>query len=358
MELVVDGSPAVNMHRTRGVGRYVSRLIAALARYDPEFSILLPRTSQSKEFPGNCRQISYPSVSLNRAGTEWITGSLFSSGILSRDILFHATDFNVLPTGKFRKIATVYDTLAWHESTRMDRRVYLLWYRKFLSSCDMIICISETTKRDLIDERVVIDESRIHVIYPGTDHLIRSRTAVATRQGSPTFIVLGSADCHKNLGSILEAVGLVPEAKVYFIGQWHASQVRWFVESARRLRVSDNVSYEGYLSDDEVVTRLTRSFGLISMSSVEGFGLPVFEALRLQVPVLYNRANAVYQELLGGSGGMAVPCATVEELGGAMARLIRGAPKPDPVLQNLLGRLTWGKCAEEHWLLYTSILRT
>jgi hypothetical protein len=96
--------------------------------------------------------------------------------------VFISSDWTEPPTKKARKITILYDLIVYkypeetHNKTEFSFKNLLLspnivasqkrkleWTKK---ECDMILCISESTKSDA-KETLGIDESRLRVAYPG-----------------------------------------------------------------------------------------------------------------------------------------------------------------------------------------------
>lgn len=367
MTITVDASPMFNMHRTRGIGRYVKELIGALLPLLDENVELLVPSSRGQALPWPEAKVKrYPYCTLNRSGLEWLSGSVLSSVSFAwsaKPAMFHATDYNVMPMGRYRKIVTVYDTIQLSgPENRVHRNLWRAAYKRYMSSADLVVAISQTTRQALM-ENSVVPADKIVVIYPGTDHLSPgpywspdTSPSETQKAGAPYLLVVGAADNTKGIGLVLESVRAASTSDfgVRFVGGWHIDQRTHFAAEVARFGLQDRVNHYGYVSDEELARLLKSASGLVAFSSIEGFGFPVFEALRSGTPVIYNGVNPTYVELLSDLAS-AYAARTVEELAGAMTSLTQNLVTIDSNTQHFLERLTWARCAQAHIDLYRQL---
>lgn len=91
---------------------------------------------------------------------EWFIGDI--------DI-FISSDWTQPPTKKAKKMTILYDLIVYKHPEETDNKIVktqkrrLEWVKK---ECDMILCISEATKRDAMDV-LGIEDNKLKVIYPG-----------------------------------------------------------------------------------------------------------------------------------------------------------------------------------------------
>ena len=91
---------------------------------------------------------------------EWLIGDV--------DI-FITSDWTEPPTVRAKKATILYDLIVYKYPNETDRKIIevqkrkLKWVKK---ESDLVLCISESTKRDAINF-LRIDEKRLKVIYPG-----------------------------------------------------------------------------------------------------------------------------------------------------------------------------------------------
>ncbi len=122
---------------------------------------------------------------------------------------------------------------------------------------------------------------------------------------TPYFVVIGTIEPRKNLTFLLQAwhrwtrAGAAPRARLVIVGRrgWENESVVDLLERSPALAPS--VIEVASLSDTGMVALLKGAVALLAPSLVEGFGLPVAEALALGVPVIASDI-AAHREV-GGS---------------------------------------------------------
>ncbi len=83
--------------------------------------------------------------------------------------VFISSDWTEPPTKKAKKATILYDLIVYKSPEETAAKIIetqkrkLYWTKK---ECDVILCISESTKRDAV-EILGIDEKRLKVAYPG-----------------------------------------------------------------------------------------------------------------------------------------------------------------------------------------------
>jgi glycosyltransferase involved in cell wall biosynthesis len=195
---------------------------------------------------------------------------------------------------------------------------------------------------------------RIRVIPNGHEHALRWRAQHSDKtnaaSGRDTIVIVGSRAPHKNIGLItalcdkLKAAGL--RLAVAGLGE---QQV--FASDSISPVASDNVTWLGRLSDDELAALLRGALCLAFPSFVEGFGLPALEAMALGCPVVASdRASlpeicadaALYASPDDGDQWMAhfIRLQNDEELRATLAR--RGSERAR--------QFSWNQSAEKYLL--------
>ena len=186
-------------------------------------------------------------------------------------------------------------------------------YFRMLAVADAVACISDYS-RDVIRQRLRRPESALTTIaHPGGDH-------VAIRPGHPPertrFCRVGTMEERKRPVEILDgfitAIEGGLDAELVFVGRRSASK------DAINKRI-DSAIDEGYpitwiqdASDDQVSETINHSSVFLSFG-IEGYGIPVLEAIRLGTPVVYDGIQPA-AELMQGRGSTQVPAATADEM--------------------------------------------
>lgn len=187
-------------------------------------------------------------------------------------------------------------------------------YFRHLATADSVVCISDYA-RDGILGRLRRDPAlAIAVAHPGGDHVpVRSPHPPAR----PVFSRLGTLEARKRPLEVLEAFqravgrgGL--DAELVFIGGSSSSDIGINREIRKAADDTDHVRWVEGASDDEVHDLVHRSSAFLSIG-VEGYGIPVLEAIRLGTPVLFDGVQPA-GDLMAGRGARRVPASAHEAM--------------------------------------------
>jgi len=186
-------------------------------------------------------------------------------------------------------------------------------YFRMLAVADAVACISEYSS-DVIRQRLRRPESALTTIaHPGGDH-------VAIRSGHPPertrFCRVGTMEERKRPVEILDgfitAIEGGLDAELVFVGRRSASK------DAINRRIDSAVD-EGYpvtwiedASDDQVSETINHASVFLSFG-IEGYGIPVLEAIRLGTPVVYDGIQPA-AELMHGRGATPVSATSQEQM--------------------------------------------
>lgn len=165
--------------------------------------------------------------------------------------------------------------------------------RNVLASAVGVIGNSQATLDSLetFAARETLDTPSTIAAPLGTDLRLNPHGRIA-RQSRPTFVVLGTIEARKNHLMLLEMWrGMVARLgadtpRLLIIGQrgWECEQVFEILDHDEILRGA--VIEVGRCTDPELTAHLKNARALLFPSLVEGYGLPLIEALHAGVPVI------------------------------------------------------------------------
>ena len=124
----------------------------------------------------------------------------------------------------------------------------------------------------------------------------------------------------------------------------------------RNMRFKDDVIFTGRVTNDELHLLLGSATALVYVSTFEGFGLPILEAMRSDVPVITSNVTAMPE--VAGNAAILVDPFSVQSISNGMLQLI----EEEGLIQSLIERgrqqsqmFSWQKTTD---LLWNSILKT
>ena len=169
--------------------------------------------------------------------------------------------------------------------------------RKSIERADKIICVSETTKRDLI-YFYKVPESKISVIYHGFTYLNNNLEYFQNSRSIPNvpfLLYIGKRQGYKNFDNYIKAVSnsasLKKDFKLIFFGggAFSEREINLFLELG--FSKDDYFYFEG---NDNLLHRLLKSASAFVYPSLyEGFGLPLLEAMYCDCPIVASNSGAI-----------------------------------------------------------------
>jgi glycosyltransferase involved in cell wall biosynthesis len=233
---------------------------------------------------------------------------------------------------------------------------------------DHIITVSTFSKNEIVDV-LGIAPSKITVIPCGVSTEFTARPAfpialdavriVGVR--SPFLLYVGNLKPHKNVSTLLRAFAQLRHAKrlshsLLIVGD----EPRWkrsLLDEAVRLGIRDRVVFVPHVSQFLLPSLYAAADALILPSTIEGFGLPVLEAMACGTPVIASSAASLPE--VAGDAALYFDPANAEELASQIEHLIGSSD-----LQAFLrakGRhratfFTWQESARRHAELYAKLL--
>jgi glycosyltransferase involved in cell wall biosynthesis len=198
-----------------------------------------------------------------------------------------------------------YDTLPMSEPAnyrfRPGTAPWVSEYFRLLATASSVVCISDVARDSILTQLRRDPRRPISVAHPGGDHVPARPPEPPER---PIFTRLGTLEARKRPVEIADAFrsardahGL--EAELLFIGG-HSHSDEGINRAIREQVELGGVRWIEGASDQEVADLVHGSSAFLSLG-VEGYGIPVMEAIRLGTPVLFDGIQPA-AELMVGKG--------------------------------------------------------
>jgi len=193
------------------------------------------------------------------------------------------------------------------------------FYEQLKKKADYIICISEFTRRSVI-EKLGISPERVFSI-PISVH---SRLAFPSQEWTQTTLhkyqLEGKKYClypanawpHKNHKMLLAAFNMFqkryphPDLKLVLTGT-HMADNRILEDAVAQMGLDDAVHFLGYLAERELSVIWQNAHFLIFPSLFEGFGIPLVEAMQYGKPIIASTVTSI-PEVAGDAALYFNPC--------------------------------------------------
>ena len=324
-------------HNKTGLGNYSRDLIRLLSQYSHKNNYFLynPKPSDTKLFQANNTNVfeKKPSSSFyitfyNLWRQKGVTEDLVKDQIN----IFHGLSGEIplgLRANKIKSVVTIHDLIFVrypHLYSFFDRKIHFYKFKKSAQQADLVIAISEQTKKDIV-EFLKIDASKIKVIYQGChavfkkDFSDKEYKEVITKFNLPKKFILnvGTIETRKN---ILLAVKAIKNIDTYLVivgkETAYTNEIKNYISEHH---LEDKVLFLKELSLEELAILYKLAKVFVYPSLYEGFGIPIIEALYSKTPVI-TTCGGVFPEA-GGPNSIYVNPTSVNEMESAILKLLQ-----------------------------------
>lgn len=322
MHIAFDAKRLFNNHT--GLGNYSRNLVDNINTFSPEVQVSLfaPKVKDSSFFskysPFDIHTYNSPMSSYWRS-----YGMTKEVNNLNPDV-FHGLS-NELPLNSHKitakKIVTVHDLFYERfpkDFTFIDQQIYRYKTKKACDFADVIIAISEATKRDII-EFLNVDEKKIQVVYQTCNSIFQQNSENPsvgnTELPAEFFLYVGTINKRKNLIGIIEAMGGIPidsRLPLVIVGGGKKDYINQIKARINELGLEKAIFFLGQLDNTELKTLYSKAKFFCLPSFYEGFGIPIIESLFCNTPVLTSDISSLPEA--AGDCGILIKPNSIEEI--------------------------------------------
>jgi glycosyltransferase involved in cell wall biosynthesis len=231
--------------------------------------------------------------------------------------------------------------------------------RLYLQAADLVITVSEFSKRELV-RFLGLKAENVRVIHEAADdHFTRPQSTeyieqVRARHRIPNRFVLfvGGFDKRKNLSTLLQAFAQLrdsePRLALVLVGIGGDLEGCRLQAAALGFREGETIFFLHRISDSELAALYRAASLFTTLSWHEGFCLPLVEAMTCGTPILASSFGAIPEIL--GEGGWLVDPRRLETIVEAMRTILSQSEIRDGLRARSLLRarsFSWRKAAEE-----------
>src|SRR5438552_6151085 len=228
--------------------------------------------------------------------------------------LFHSTYYRLPTTRRSKVVTTAYDFVYERFAPVHKRAIHGFQKQKAIAGSDRIICISESTRRDLLefsgpspaDRTVVIPLAASDTFHPLSDVTVL-----------PQVLFVGARGGHKNFAAVVEALSSLRDITLLCVGGGAFTRAEFDLLEGQ---IPGRYRSAGYLSASELNRAYNSSLCLAYPSLYEGFGIPVLEAMRAGCAVIAVKSSAIPE--VSADAALLVVTGRPDEIRGAIQRVL------------------------------------
>ena len=330
MRIAINCRSILLSQRT-GIGRYTYHLLDSLGQIDHVNEYILHAPKGLFDF-----KRSLPDFSSYKNLKRY--PDYFNRGTGRSDV-YHFPCPDDIGTPEGRLVVTVHDLIyKTCPGAHTPQTIELTegHMQQIAAKADMVICISESTRRDL-HAFFDMPSERSCVVYNGVDNAVfyplspQERAACQSRLTKlgiekPYIMYVGTIEPRKNLGGLLESFAAL-KAKKVFQGQLVVVGMRgWMMEKTgdlvHKFGLQNEVIFTGFINDEQLCRLYNMAELFVFPSLYEGFGFPILEAFSCGVPVIASATSSCGE--VSGGAALSFDPRDSGEMAEAMARVIVG----------------------------------
>ena len=292
MKIGIDG----RFWNESGVGRYVRNLVWELEKIDKKNSYVLFTSNKNQP------KLKNPNWKIVTTDIHWhsIEEQIKLPQLINKENLdlMHFPYFSVPILYRRPYVITIHDLILHHfatgKATTKSKFVYwtkLLGYKYILNkaakNAQRIIVVSKSTKDEVV-KHLNVSEEKVRVIYEGIE--INTNQKKIMKLKTNYLLHVGNLYPHKNMNSVLYAMKNLmeegnTEVRLAIAGKEDHFYSK-FKAKVHDLGLEDQVDLLGEVNEEELNYLYRNAAALVSPSLMEGFDLPVVEAMANKCLVL------------------------------------------------------------------------
>lgn len=295
---------------------------------------------------------------------DWVSDT-YERMVISRAVpdILHETFYSKKPSApaSIPTVLTVYDminerfanSLPQHDDTVQRKAVAV-------SRASHVICISENTRRDLLDI-YDLDPGKVSVVHLGYDLLSAgqgARGGTSMNKSPPYLLYVGERAYYKNFKMFLRA---------FASSVWLRENFRIICFGGGAFR-ADELDLAGELSlkphqleqvgggDDVLAAHYQNAAAFVYPSLYEGFGIPPLEAMALGCPVICSNTSSI-PEVVGDAGEYFDP-EYIDSIRASLENVLQSSERRAELIRKgfkKCAEYSWDRCASETLKIYRGL---
>ena len=225
----------------------------------------------------------------------------------------------------------VHDLIAF-EKDKHDRKakfIERLTLPRAARNAKFIFTVSNSTRDEFLKRFPDIEPEKVITVYSGSN--INNFNYPKKRWGNEKYILsIGTLCPRKNQLRLIQAWNQIPENikkyyKLIIVGGrgWNDKEIIDLIEK------SEKVEWKGFTEFDEMMALLLNSTTFVYPSLMEGFGIPVLDAMTLGIPVITSNISSLKE--ISGNANLLVDPENIDNITEEIENALRS-----PELRNML----------------------
>lgn len=219
--------------------------------------------------------------------------------------IFHSSYYRV---SNQRNVITLYDFTYEKFQKKLSDKIHFFQKRNAIKNSDVIICISENTKMDLLHYYPESANKKIFVTHlAASKNFFNKGLSFNSRISNPFILFVGARATYKNFIELVKSMKNFPDLKLYIIGGGNFTKEEMGMLDKY---CKNNFKHFKNLDNKELNNLYNSAICLVYPSKYEGFGIPVIEAMNSGCPVIASNSSSI-KEIATGSAILLEECNSI-----------------------------------------------
>lgn len=307
-------------NQPEGIPRYIYEVVYNMAVQHPETTFILyhdRKVTYSMTFPPNVQLKVIPLMT--RHPLLWyIWFEILLPFYIKKDKVdvFYSGDGFLSKRVRIPQVLVTHDLAYLHFPQHMIQS-HVTYSEKnipaFHQIADAVIAVSETTKKDIV-EKLHLSGNKIHVVYNAVDGNLSETNGKISKKvedlsvsAVPYFFFVGALHPRKNIKNLCLGFVEFNKKNNHAYKLVLAGRYAWKSEDIEKL-INDypDIIHVGTVTETEKNLLYQRSEALVYLSLFEGFGIPILEAMKQNIPVITSDCSSM-PEVSGDAAILADP---------------------------------------------------
>ena len=278
------------------------------------------------------------------------------------DVFFSPDGFLCLNT-EVKQIPVIHDLsfIYYPKDIPFFNRKYVnYFYPKFAKKASKIVTVSDYSKKDIeknfdvSPEDVLVAHNGIGEVFHPIPELNKENIRRKFTEGKDYFLFVSALHPRKNIVNLFQAFDLFKkeaksELKLLMVGEkyWWNSEIKNCFEN---LEFKRDIVFTGHIQSSELNEVYGAGFALTYVSYFEGFGIPLVEAMKCELPIIASNATSLPE--VGGEAAIYVNPFSIEDIKNGMKRVFSDESLRLELIENGKQRakqFSWDKTANTVW---------
>ena len=334
------------LQRFGGISNYWARLVDhASADMAINGTLVVPRQVTFNEFDAAWTH----RMTVVHEGLDARVARYLRAPVSVAQDVFH-TSYYRLPTRRVGKyVVSAYDFTYERYRSGLARLVHSVQKFRSLERADAVLCISDSTRRDILEMCPRVDARKLHVVHLGVDRATYFPESKAMQPAlENTVLFVGQRAGYKRFDLAIAAISLSKRLSLGIVGPTLRADERETLHRA----LGERWHAFGSVSNAQLRQLYSSANAFVFPSDYEGFGLPVLEAMACGCPVV--AANTASLPEVGGSAARYAENQTGEAYASALQALESTDSRESSIRAGIAraDQFSWSQTMRETFAIY------